>query len=420
MLQAIRPFPSVPAVPFCPNPLKWVINKIRLLAQKFFGYFLRLTVFQLGEYKRPLAYAMMRLYQRLTCDPRDEKPVSHERLERSMSLLMQFGGQETVVIPEDGKADVRLMTFKASEFFHRIAQMGGQKTPIFLRDENGQEQNRFAILAAPTASAEQFRTLCHKLGKLSLPLIDIATANGMQKGILLPESPAIPPGEMTPMIVRFHSPGRSMAMDRKFIGLHLGAGYDICISDPRGTIDSTGTASEGGYYLDADAIYKHVRASGYPSHRIYLSGYCEGAAIGAYLKRKYHAEGVHIILENPFDALVNLAKHQNWLSRFAAEIAMPEIMSEDPDIARLVAQDGFDVAAKFRNLPLSTGKFVVMPTDNDTIVPPFSVLKIRQAIQNAGPYFEIIRHHPDPTANGHMQPPIEDPKVWRRYVEVVV
>lgn len=415
-----RHYSSVQIAPFCPNPLKWIASKIQLLIQKFFGYFLRLSVFQLGEYKRPLSYAMMRLYQILNCDPRDEKPVSHERLTLSMNLLMQFGGVETVVVPEDGKAEVRLMTFKASEFLRRIEQMGGQKIPIVLRDENGQPQNRFAIVPAVGISHEQFGALITKLKKFSLSSIDIGINNAVQKAILLPENPPIPPDQTTPMIIRFHSPGRSMAMDRKFIGLHLGAGYDICIFDPRGTIDSQGVPSEGGYYLDSDAVYKHVRNLGYPAGRIYLSGYCKGGATAAYLKQKYHAEGVHFIAENPFNALVDLAKNQNFVGHYFAEKAMPEIISDDPSITRLVPQDGFNLEKKFQNLPLSNGKFILIPTDNDKIVPPHSVQKIRQAIGQSGPYFEIMRNHPNPKANGHMQPPIEDPKVWHRYVQVVV
>lgn len=115
------------------HPLKWIADKIRWVVQTIFGFLLRVSVFQLGEYKHPLGYALMRLYQRASCDPREDKPVSRDRLERSKNILLLFGGVESVVIPECGKADVRLMTFKASEFFHRIDQLGGQKLQLSIQ-----------------------------------------------------------------------------------------------------------------------------------------------------------------------------------------------------------------------------------------------------------------------------------------------
>ncbi len=425
MVHAIAhpPVPVQPALPqhifLCRHPLQWTTAKIRYVAQKIFGYLLRLTVFQLGEYKRPLGYRLMRLYQRSTSDPRDAEPVNRERLERSKNLFLRFGAIESVVIPRDGKAETRLMTWKGSEFVRHIDRLGGQKTPILLPDANGVEEQRFAILPKPGTTPEQFKRLCHQLKKFSLTEIQVATDNGMQTGILLPKGPVLAPGQTTPMIVRFHSPGRSMVMDRKFAGLHVAAGYDICISDPRGTIDSIGVPSEGGYYLDAEAVLEHVLEQGYPINRIYVSGYCEGAAVAADLKQKYHAQGIHFIGENLFNRLLDLIRLQNGLGRCIGDIALPEIQSNDPAITQLVKQDGFDNTAKFRGLGPSPGKFVIIHTDTDRTVPKHSIPKIRQAIGNAGPYFEILRRHPNRRANGHLQPPTEDPVVWNRYVQVV-
>ena len=119
-VPAIHPIPPQIPTSFWCCPLKWTTGKVRLAVQKIFGYLLRLTVFQLGEYKRPLGYFLMRVYQHATSDPREEKPLNRERLERSKNLLLLFGGVESVVIPQDGKAEIRLMTLKTAEFFHRI------------------------------------------------------------------------------------------------------------------------------------------------------------------------------------------------------------------------------------------------------------------------------------------------------------
>ena len=320
-----------------------------------------------------------------------------------------------MVIPRDRKAEIRLMTFTSAEFFRQIDQLGGERIPIRLANEN-----RFAIFPKAGTSPEDFQDLCGKLGKFYLTPSDLPTDQGLRKGILLPESLQQVPGKAAPLVIRFHSPGRSMSMDRKFIGLHLGAGYDICISDPRGTVDSSGTPSEGGYYLDAEAVFEHALKRSYTADRIWVSGYCEGAAVGAHLKKKYHAEGVNFIAENPFNSLLDTMKEHNFLGRCFGDRALPEIHSTDPAIQRLVEQDGFDTAAKFRTLSASPGKCLVIHTDNDKTMPKESIPKIRQAISQAGPYFEILRHHPNPRANGHMQPPTEDPAIWRQYVQIVV
>lgn len=387
---------ATPLSIFC-APFQWISEKVTQVAQTIFGYLLRIVTFQLGEMKTRGASIIMRIYQKLSSDPREEKPFDPQRLEASKQFLMQFGGIERVV-PSGAEEQIHFMTFKSADFFAAFAARGS--IPI---DINFEGRPRRALLNPPLDVAAKFHA----------PIIDIQMPDRtIQKGALLPESPA---AGRPPHILHCHSPGRSMCMDRVFIWLHLAAGYDITIWDPRGTVDSTGKPSEGGYYLDADAVFQQLILMNIPHHQIYVSGFCEGAAIAAYLKQKYHHLGVHLIASNPYSSMKDVVKGYGWLGRLGAHFGMHAL--QNPQIH--VTQDYFDNVAKLRNLPRSTGKCVFLHTDTDKMMPPGTVQKLCDAFGEAGLIHEILRIHPKPKENGHLQPPYEDPRVWRRYVQFV-
>ncbi len=256
MIHAL-PKPAVYTSPFC-APVVWVSDKIRTLAQKVFGYLVRIVTFQLGEFKVRGAYPIMRLYQRCSSDPREEKPFDPKRLAESEKHLKAVGGQKVIL----GNR-VPCMTFKSEAFFAAFQNLGAPKISII---HEGRE--RAALLDPPE--------LAHELAqKFYFPTIDIQMQDGtVRKGALLPEAiTSLNP----PLILHSLSPGRSMCMDRRFIGLHLAAGYDVAIWDPAGKVEGDGRGSEGSHYLDAEAVFEHARKSHDPK-RIYVSGFCLGAA----------------------------------------------------------------------------------------------------------------------------------------------
>ena len=394
---------SVPKYVIC-SPIRSISDKVQRLAQISFGYILRIAVFQLGTLKTRGAAYFIRTYQYFA---QDKGPFDIERLFRSKKLLIEFGGIEATVFPADGKAEIKCMTFRSSDFFAYIEQLGGCKEIIQYEGEE-----RTVIIPTPNKNSEH---LFSKLQKFHLPLIDI----GSRQAILLPPAPILEPNQVPPFILRSHSPGRSMYTERRFLGQHLATGYDVCLWDPRGTIESLGTASEGGYYLDLAAVFDHMVQLKVPPHRIYLSGYCEGAGVNAYIKKEYHDRGVHFIAENPFHNLLSVVKHVSILGQLFGSFAFPELQAKDPAIKSRVNQDGFDIEAKFSNLPVSEGKFILIHTNTDRCIPKNAIQRLRASIGNAGPYIEIERIHPNPKIDGHMQPPTEDLNVWRRYIEVV-
>jgi hypothetical protein len=390
------------------------VDKIKALVGAIFGYILRLSVFQIGLMHWPCGKTLMRLYQKCTSDPHDEKPLDRARLQRSKDRLTSFGAQYESLKTADGGATIEVMTFKSSDFLQKIEAMGGEKRAILLNGEA-----RTAILPRRGADPKEFQLLKEHLEKFFLTPVDVQTDVGQERGILLPPEAEILDETKRPWILDINSPGRSKDMKTRFLGLHLPS-YNVCLFDPRGTIDSTGEPSEGGYYLDAEAAFKHLLSKGVRPDRIYISGYCAGAGIGAYLKKKYHHLGVHFIAQNPYNKLLDMVKTHGWLARTFGELAMPSIQSKNPAITSLVEQDGFDLEAKFRNLLRSEGKFIFIDTDTDKRVRRDSVDLLAQAVGNAGPVIRFTRKHPNPKADGHMQNPIEMcSATWRRYIQVV-
>jgi hypothetical protein len=396
MIAPVAAPSSIPDTFFC-APIRWISDKIRAVAEAIFGYLLRIVTFQLGEMKTTGAAIIMRIYQKLSSDPREERPFDPKRLEESKNLLAQFGGVERIV-PSHGN-DIHFMTFRSAAFFAAFAARGS--VPIDITHEG---RARRALLNPPLDIAAKFYA----------PIIDIQMPDGsIQKGALLPESP---PGNNPPHILHSHSPGRSMCMDRRFLWLHLAAGYDVTIWDPPGTADSTGSPSEGAYYAAADAVFQQLLLMNIPHNRIYASGFCEGAAMATYLKAKYHHLGVHLIASNPYTSMKDVVAGHGWLGRLGVRYGLNALT--DPNIP--IAQDYFDNVVKLRNLPRSTGSCVFLHTDTDELMPAGTVQKLCDAFGEAGPIHEIMRAHPKPEENGHLQPPYEDTSVWRRYVQHVI
>ncbi len=376
----------------------WTARKVKELAEAVFGYIVRIVTFQMGERHRPLAAWIMRAFQKINSDPREEKPFDPERLERSTKFLISYGGVEVQLRSQN--ASVHAMTLKSEDFFNALADKGATIETLPY-----QGHYRRMLLNPPIQDVEKFY----------LELIDITIGGVEQKAVLLPSRCDI---TQPPHILHSHSPGRSMCMDRKFIGLHLAAGYDITIWDPRGTAESTGIPSEGGYYLDAEAVFNWVRSQGVSSDRIYASGFCKGAGIAAHLKKKFHAEGVHFIASNPYTSIEEVIKGYGFVGRLGAKYGLKAI--QDPSLN--VEQDYFNVVKKLASLDrhYSGGKAIFIHTDTDQMMPPNTVEQLKTAFGDAGLVREILRKHPDPEANGHMQPPYEDPAVWNRYVGVVI
>jgi hypothetical protein len=142
-----------------------------------------------------------------------------------------------------------------------------------------------------------------------------------------------------------------------------------------------------------------------------------GVGPATYLKKIYHAQGIHLIASNPYTAMEDVLKRYGFFGRLAARYGLSAL--KDPNSS--IPQDGFNNVNKLKKLPHSEGKTILIHTKGDPVVPPESVLKMRLAIERdkAGPVHEILSLHPKPHTNVHMQPPYERDDVWTSYVNAV-
>lgn len=372
-------------------PFRHISDKVRKLAEAVFGYLVRIITFQLGEINRPGAASIIRFYQQFTSDPRDKLAYNPERLQQSKELLLKYGGVETFLTPEDGGAIVHCMHFRSADFMRRI---GGE----LLYVEHDGRDDRPALKKSSEEAIKKFRIPVSKDGHA-----------------ILPDAPR--PNEENPRVMMLcHSPGRAACMGREEIAHYLLAGHDVVIWDPRGTAESTGTPSEGGYYLDAEAVYHHIIRQGYEANDVYVSGYCKGAAIAAHVKREFHDRGVNLIMSNPYTSMKEVVEGYGWFGWLGARYGLPAIQSIDSEITTRTTQDFFDNVAKLKNLPLSNGKFIFIHTDTDKMMPRGTVSRLIEAVHTAGPIHEILHVHKNPRENGHMTPPESDPQVqWRLF-----
>jgi pimeloyl-ACP methyl ester carboxylesterase len=204
-------------------------------------------------------------------------------------------------------------------------------------------------------------------------------------------------------------------MNRRWIGAHLAAGFDVALCDPRGTAESSGEASEEGYNLDAELFLSWIQERSYADRQIYVSGYCEGASVAMQL-RETHPD-VHLIAENYYDSLERMVLKYNCLGRLIGKVALTAIRSRHPDTISMAHQfnatgDYFNNVEKCRRFAPG-GKVILMPTRRDRSVPKTSTENIRNALRVD---YTVLER----TDGGHhMQPPSEyaPPDYWHAYVE---
>lgn len=81
---------------------------------------------------------------------------------------------------------------------------------------------------------------------------------------------------------------------------------DLLVIDYRGYGKSTGTPTEQGLYLDAEAAYKYLLEKGYNKDSIIVYGRSLGSGVASYMAAKYGCK--KLILETPYTSMVNISK----------------------------------------------------------------------------------------------------------------
>jgi hypothetical protein len=394
--------------------------------QKFCAKPLRVCVFQLGEYKK---FSILRkIIQRY-----EKKPhFTLKEIDYYLKILEEIGGEKNKKRTEDGLAIIEYMILRAENIKRKIKEKGGiwkeVKAELISDDEyslNPKGDPIHVIYRPFDDTSEEWKVFfSHILKEMGWKKITLIDENKQKKSAYITSYNYFSSQQEKICFLRCHSPGRSFPMETIYIGSHLGIGCDICLFDYRGTYNSTGRPTEGGYYLDADSVFNElIQSYNYDPKNIWVTGFSLGSSVAAFIKKKYHHLGVNYIAENAFSSLEKLISSQNWFIAILGKAGLGSIESKKKEITSIVEQDHFNTLGKcqyIEKLDVDVkSTVIVIHTDQDSIVPKDSSILLYKSAKRFGFAYHLIHKKENKNNEGHMERPLEDHKIWAEYVKII-
>jgi len=323
---------------------------------------LRLCVFQAGIYSQGypgwferIIHRIYLVFSKCVCSSKlFNAEIAQERLNNFQTL-----GAEVEMIVSSG-AQIQTISFRASEFRAKLEGFGASWDK---RNVEGKEVLAITPPAEQPGSWQAFEAQMiarFKWEKLDSGLIitckDASSIN-------LEQSPKL--------FVHCNSASTVSCMLGSRIGFWLGCGQDICLYDPRGTWNSSGVPSEGGYYQDADAVLQHEIGKGdHNMSDVWVTAACGGSCVAGYLKKEHHAEGINMMVESGYvnlneDFVAHQAAPVRWfVNRYHTALYNRIIDVEGP------RETGFKMDTLWEDLKKhESSRVVVIYPENDEYLP---------------------------------------------------
>lgn len=153
----------------------------------------------------------------------------------------------------------------------------------------------------------------------------------------------VPAAEKAPTVLFCHGNGGNISHRLDVILMLHDMGWNACLFDYRGYGESTGTPSEQGTYLDAEAVWGHLTGErGLPPTQVAVWGESLGGAVAAWVAETKRPAG--LVLESTFTTLPDMAARLypfmpvRWLCRFRyptidrlSRITCPVLIAHSPD-----------------------------------------------------------------------------------------
>ncbi len=114
-----------------------------------------------------------------------------------------------------------------------------------------------------------------------------------------------PPAGDRPVILFFHGNAGSIADRADRMSFYRSRGFGAAFLSYRGYGGSTGTITEPGLIIDAQAAYDHLRGLGIPAERVAVVGESLGTGVAVQLAARNPVAA--LVLEAPFSAAVDVA-----------------------------------------------------------------------------------------------------------------
>ena len=204
------------------------------------GYFLKICVFRDAalqgrcsrSFMTPIARGIVNLWMKSQKIPNKLDAFDPARLKRSETFLTEFAEMRTLRTA-DG-VELKWALFTPERFNQWIADNGGVRDGEWIRPRSDADWPRLQRLKEFKMFPEWFQ----------------------EEGRAF-RLPAPVPGAAGKCLLRCQGFGRSIPMDKAFIGLHLAAGFSYAVFDWRPQINAKG------FFEDAEAAYQEVRRAGY-------------------------------------------------------------------------------------------------------------------------------------------------------------
>lgn len=415
-------------------PFQMTLSKIGSVVRSILGYLLTIGTFSFARWQHDwLAYKIIEVFSNgikglfwSRWDP--------SRLVKAFKILENLGGKREFTLSKDGsKLDSMLITYKNVKA--AIEHNGGQIIqclPISLKNDHYQVNRlapaEYADVIIPQNNHPQWDNFYKEtLSNLKMEKASFQLENGsIVQGFIInhwnesdPKRPE--PGQC---FIRPPSPAISYAQVKApMLKMVLCLQADVICYDNPGTWKSTGTPSEGSYYLAGETmVEKAINTFGYDPKNIWMDGFCGGGGIAVHLYKQYHDRGVNLFLQNSYDKLYNLICQQPFPARYLAPYAIDGVKSADPKVEALVDEDGFDSEGKLINLKGKPkgGNALIVNTKGDRTVDPKSHERLVAAAQEvAVDVCPIMNEHPDKTKDPHREEVVDIPVTWKKIMAYI-
>jgi len=112
-------------------------------------------------------------------------------------------------------------------------------------------------------------------------------------------------------IIYFHGNMNNIAYYAPFANNFIHYGYEVWMMDYPGYGKSTGELTEEILYIEAEEVYKMVKAAGFSANSIIIYGKSLGTGIATQLASRRNCK--RLILESPYYSIPNVAAHYAWM-----------------------------------------------------------------------------------------------------------
>jgi hypothetical protein len=396
----------------------------------------RTAVFRLGVYEAGcLEKSLIYLYRCIIKHTFFPSLFDTERAERSLKIFKSLGAQEHFVSPRDGHAKIHMVTLKAKDFEFILLRHGALWKKIEIVDPETQEKKTvFAIIPPKEKGPEsigrswdEFET--STLSKMGWHKQIVTYEDGSQEEVIITchNADLIPdePEQNRRCFLYTHSTSASFIRDRNRAGLYLGMKQDLCFYDNRGIWKSTGIPSEGGYYLDLEAVYEQLqKVSSYDPRKIWAVGYCGGGPVAAHLKAKFHDQGMNFMEEQSFSHFKrDFIDHLFLPVRSLAAKLIPSLFARDMDsLPNKPIECGLNVEELWRHLKPYKGpggKVILMHANNDERLSPEVSLHYEALAQKTSQAVFRIYFTSPPHKDAHSDDFFYYPSATRQFVRAV-